>query len=160
LIYLVDGHNLIPKIPGLNLRMLDDELKLVQLLQIFARVRRVTVEVFFDQAPAGYSGTRRFGMVAAHFVLKGTTADQEMISRIQRMKKTARGVSVVTSDRRIRIEAQAAQAKLLLTEEFARLVIDAVTEAEISGEPTFSPVSGGELNEWMKLFGAEDELDK
>jgi predicted RNA-binding protein with PIN domain len=160
LIYLVDGHNLIPKMPGLSLRMMDDEVKLVQMLQIFSRVKRATVEVFFDQAPPGYSGTRRFGTVTAHFVLKGTTADEEMISRIQRMKKKARGVTVVTSDRRIRVEAQAAQANLLLSEGFAEMVMDAMVEAEIQGDHSVPTVSGGEIDEWLKLFGADDELDK
>ena len=48
--YLIDGHNLIPKIPGLSLEMLDDEDRLIELLQEFARVRRQRIEVFFDQA--------------------------------------------------------------------------------------------------------------
>ena len=156
----MDGHNLIPKIPGLNLSMVDDELKLVDLLQLFARVRRATVEVFFDQAPPGYSGTRHIGTVTAHFVLKGTTADQEMILRIHRMKKTARNVTVVTSDRRIRVDAQAAQASLLLSEDFARLVMAAVREAEAQGSTTPRAVTGGEVDDWLRLFGAEDELDK
>jgi predicted ribonuclease YlaK len=98
-------------------------------------------------------------MVTAHFVLKGTTADQEMISCIQRMKKSARSVTLVTSDGRIRIEAQAAQAKLLRSEEFASLVMDAVVESEISGATNIPPVSGDEVNEWLRLFGREDELD-
>jgi hypothetical protein len=31
--YIVDGHNLIPKVPGLNLQDMEDELQLVELLQ-------------------------------------------------------------------------------------------------------------------------------
>jgi len=160
LIYLVDGHNLIPKIPGLSLRQVDDEECLVKLLQIFARIRRATVEVYFDQAPPGYSGIRQMGTVKAHFVLKGTTADQEMIHRIQYMKKTARDITVVTSDRRIQVEVRAGQARLLTSEVFANQVISAVTEAEILGNSSSSPMSGGEVDEWLKLFGADNELDK
>ena len=92
--------------------------------------------------------------------MKGTTADQEMILRIHRMKKTARNVTVVTSDRRIRVDAQAAQASLLLSEDFARLVMAAVREAEAQGSTTPRAVTGGEVDDWLRLFGAEDELDK
>ena len=38
--YLIDGHNLIPKIPGMSLRMEDDEQELIQLLQDFSRYKR------------------------------------------------------------------------------------------------------------------------
>ena len=33
--YLIDGHNLIPKIPGLTLRQMDDENELIEILQRF-----------------------------------------------------------------------------------------------------------------------------
>ena len=56
MIILVDGHNLIPKLRGFNLKAMDDEMKLVDLLQFFSRVRRTKVEVFFDGAPPGQSG--------------------------------------------------------------------------------------------------------
>jgi predicted RNA-binding protein with PIN domain len=157
LIYLIDGHNLIPKIPGLNLQMVDDEERLVKLLQIFARVRRATVEVYFDQAPPGFSGTRRMGTIKAHFVSKGITADQEIIRRVQKMKKEARGISVVTSDRRIRTEAADVQARLISSELFADQIIAAVSEAEMLGNISTSAMNGGEVDEWLKLFGAEDE---
>lgn len=160
LIYLVDGHNLIPKIPGLSLQQVDDEVQLIKLLQIFARIRRASVEVFFDQAPPGYSGLKQVGMLKAHFVLKGTTADQEMIFHIQHMKKTARTITVVTSDRRIRVEAQAAHARLLSSEMFADMVMNAVVEAESNGGNSAAPLPGGGVDEWLHLFGAEDERDK
>ncbi len=38
--YIIDGHNLIPKLPGRSLRELDDEMALVGLLQTFGRLRR------------------------------------------------------------------------------------------------------------------------
>ena len=35
--YLIDGHNLIPKVRGLSLQSMDDEMELVELLQEFCR---------------------------------------------------------------------------------------------------------------------------
>ena len=45
---IVDGHNLIPKIKGLSLKMLDDESELIQILQEYARLTRKKIEVYFD----------------------------------------------------------------------------------------------------------------
>ena len=49
--YLIDGHNLIPKL-GLRLDSVDDEMELVAILQEFARLERSQIEVYFDGAPS------------------------------------------------------------------------------------------------------------
>ena len=81
--YLVDGHNLIPKV-GLRLDSFDDELELVTILQEFSRLHRRQVEVYFDGAPAGQAGTRSLGTVKAHFVRAGTTADAAIARQAQK----------------------------------------------------------------------------
>ena len=70
--YLIDGHNLIGKIPWIDLSSSDDEDELIKLLQEFARIRRKKIEVFFDQAPPGYSGRRNLGNLKAVFVPRET----------------------------------------------------------------------------------------
>ena len=65
--YLIDGHNLIPKVPGLSLKAIDDEMQLVEKLQEFCRRRGKQVEVFFDKAPPGGRRVRVFGPVTARF---------------------------------------------------------------------------------------------
>ena len=42
--YLIDGHNLIPKL-GLRLDSMDDEMELIAILQEFCRVERRQVDV-------------------------------------------------------------------------------------------------------------------
>src|SRR5512137_1181649 len=96
--YLVDGHNLIPKIPGLNLQALDDEEQLIQLLQEYCRRERKQVEVFFDNAPPGGVRARTFGLVTARFVRQGSTADQAIRERLVRLGRLARNWTVVSSD--------------------------------------------------------------
>src|SRR5215468_8521622 len=95
--YLIDGHNLIPKL-GLRLDSLDDELELINILQEYCRIERKQVEVYFDGAPASQAGTRKVGTVTAHFVVRGMTADDAIRQRLKRMGKTARTWTVVTSD--------------------------------------------------------------
>ena len=80
---LIDGHNLVPKIKGLTLSMLDDEMELIQILSEYARITRKKMEVYFDNAPFDKAGTRKFGSITAHFVRQGMTADEAMIQRGQ-----------------------------------------------------------------------------
>ena len=47
---------------------MDDEERLVRILQIHARVSRSKLEVYFDKAPAGREGTRKVGMVTVHSI--------------------------------------------------------------------------------------------
>ena len=70
--FLIDGHNLIPKIPGMSLESLDDELGLIKQLQIYCRISRDSVEVFFDRAAPGQAGTKNHGVVKVHFIPLGT----------------------------------------------------------------------------------------
>ncbi len=58
--YLIDGHNLIPKL-GLRLDDPEDEMALVRLLQIVASRKRARIDVYFDGAPPGHAGSRKIG---------------------------------------------------------------------------------------------------
>ena len=51
--YIIDGHNLIAKLPGLDLSMPDDEQRLIEVLMRFGRAGSHRIEVYFDAAPAG-----------------------------------------------------------------------------------------------------------
>src|SRR4030095_12662978 len=80
--YLIDGHNLIPKL-GLRLDSMDDEMELIVILQEFCRIERKQVEVYFDGAPTPQAGTRKLGAVSAHFVRLGATADNAIRGRLK-----------------------------------------------------------------------------
>ncbi|HLO30861.1 MAG TPA: NYN domain-containing protein, partial [Anaerolineales bacterium] len=113
--YLIDGHNLIPKL-GLRLDSIDDEMELIAILQEFCRLEhtpRGHVEVFFDGAPAAQAGTRKLGAVTAHFVRLGTTADDAIRNRLKMLRKSARNWTVVSSDRQVQAEARAAFAEVV-----------------------------------------------
>ena len=68
--YIIDGHNLIPKIPGINLGDIDDEVQLIKMLQDFCRLRRTRVEVYFDNAPPGEVQDKKHGQVSAILSVK------------------------------------------------------------------------------------------
>ena len=157
--YLIDGHNLIPKVQGLSLQTLDDEERLISLLQEFCRATRKTVEVYFDNAPAGQSRSRKYGLVQAHFIRQGTTADQAIELRLTRLGKQARNWTVVSSDRRIQTAARAVHAKVLTAETFANLLNE--TRHRTQSDQELNPgLSDREIEEWLTLFGGNKPADQ
>jgi uncharacterized protein len=151
--YLIDGHNLIPKIPGLSLQALDDENLLIELLQDFCRMQRKPVEVYFDNAPVGQAGIQRFGQVVAHFVRQGSTADAAISQRLARLGKAAVNWTVVSSDGAVQLSARVAHALVMSSENFSRLLQQSATvSASEVGENRPEGLSPDELDEWLKLF--------
>ena len=152
--YLIDGHNLIPKL-GLHLEEVDDELQLVAALQEYGRRSRKPIEVYFDGAPAGHSGSRKFGQVTAHFVHQQSTADVAIIARLKRLSGAARNWTVVSSDRDILRAAAHARARTETSEQFAgRLRRD--PSGKSRGEAPHASRDGGlseqEIRHWLDLF--------
>ena len=160
--YLIDGHNLIPRL-GLRLDTPDDKMELVAVLQEFCRLRRREAEVYFDGAPAGHARTQKFGAVNAHFVRRGTTADSAIIAALGKLKRAARNWVVVSSDRQavsprrapgpngVREAARAAKAEVLSADEFARLLREVRSSTSAAGGER--RLSEDEVDEWLKLFG-------
>lgn len=151
--YLIDGHNLIPKL-GLRLDNPDDEMELVRLLQDFARIKRQQVEAYFDGAPVGSAGMRKLGTVKAHFIPRAQTADSAIRARLGHMGKSAKNWTVVSSDREVQMTAKVHQAAFVSSEEFVRLLRTALT-ADTSMGPTERKLSPNEVDEWLKIFGGK-----
>lgn len=148
--YLIDGHNLIPKL-GLRLDEPDDELELVRLLQDFARITRHPVEVYFDGAPAGQAGMRKIGMIKAHFVRLGQTADTAIRKRLESMGKSARNWSVVSSDREVQVIVKANKAVTIRSEEFVDQLRASLSAGQKSSQEE-TQLSKQEVEEWLRIF--------
>jgi predicted RNA-binding protein with PIN domain len=148
--YLIDGHNLIPKV-GLRLDSPDDEMELVAILQEFARLKRQQVEVYFDGAPVGQAGTRKLGTVKAHFVRLGQTADNAIRARLIKMEKTAKNWTVVSSDREVQSAARLAHAQFITSEEFVKMIKRAINSAPKANTDN-KKISSQEVDEWLKIF--------
>jgi len=152
--YIVDGHNLIPRV-GLRLDALDDEMELVEMLREFSRVKKKRVEIYFDGAPPGQNGTRKFGYVTAHFVRRGRTADDAIRARLEKMSKSAKNWIVVSSDREVLNSARSAQASRISSDEFAQQIENAQYIAQ-SDPGEDKAVSKQEVDEWLKLFSSDE----
>lgn len=150
--YLIDGHNLIPKISGLSLREIDDETRLIELLQEYCRRSRKQVEVFFDNSPPGQPRARTFGSVVAHFVRAGESADRAIQQKLSRLGKAARNWTVVSSDRQVQTEARAAHARVLSAEVFAGLLREVLSGGESLQETEKPSPRAEEVQEWLEIF--------
>jgi len=149
--YLIDGHNLIPKL-GLDLSSFDDEMELIERLNEFCRLsRRGQVEIYFDNAPPGVAEQRKVGLVSAHFVRRPMIADDAIRLRLKKLKNDARNWSVVSSDHRVQLEAKSVGAKVISSDEFARTVSETLRAGPPPGAK--KTMSAHELDDWLTLFG-------
>ncbi len=158
--YLIDGHNLIPKL-GLRLDSFDDEIELLERLNEFCRLSRKTgLEVYFDNAAPGSPETRRAGLLRAHFVHKPQIADEAIRLRLKKLGKAAKNWVVVSSDHAVQADARRAGAKSVSAEQFSETVMEVLR----SGPPPFEAKSGmseRELEEWINFFHkGKDNLSK
>lgn len=152
--YLIDGHNLIGKMPGLNLEDLDDEKELIQLLQEFCQLTAKNAEVYFDRAAGGHARARVHGRVTARFVRSGETADLAIARHLKRLGNEASNWTVVSSDRQVQKAARRSRARVLPSEEFSR---ELVAETSSTGAQDKPEISSAEVEEWLEIFGDEDE---
>lgn len=152
--YLIDGHNLIPKL-GLRLDSIDDEMELIAILQEFCRLERRQADVYFDGAPTPHAGTRKLGSVAAHFVPLTSTADNAIRNRLKKLGKAAKNWTVISSDRQVQADARDARAEVISSEIFAKTLKQVMNSARVSKSERV--VSEKEIEEWLKLFGGKRE---
>ncbi len=160
--YLIDGHNLIARVPGLSLADPDDEAKLVQLLKRWALAdARRKVTVIFDKGlPAGEAKHLSGGGVRALFAPGNLSADALIIRRIEGIEDPAQH-TVVSSDGAILRAAKRRRVPTQRSEQFAAAMVNErtfPTATRPAADPHDNPrLSPNELNEWLELFGPEPE---
>lgn len=157
---LIDGHNLIPKVRGLSLAMLDDEMELIQILSEYARLTRKKLDVYFDNAPINKSGTRKFGLVTAHFVREGSTADDAIIQRISKLKRRTQNTKVISSDQRVQNLAKLNGAQVISSDAFSKDIEKALSRSPGGGKPDPERLSPTEIDHWMQIFTNSNKKKK
>lgn len=147
--FLIDGHNLIGRTPGLSLADPDDEAELVRRIQQYCRRHRRRATVVFD---SGIVGGRSEGLstpeVEVVFAPAGRRADDVIRERLRKARDPA-GWIVVSSDQEIQRMARQAGARVVSSEEFA-----AEMRAPLSApqEKRAPHMSEDEIQEWLDLF--------
>lgn len=163
--YLIDGHNLIARTPGLSLADPDDESKLVRLLRRWtAADSRRKVTVIFDAGlPAGEAKHLSGGGVKAIFAPNNSSADAVLIRRIEAIGNPPEFV-VVSSDGAILAAAARRRVAAQRSEEFA---VAMMTDRQFGGgekapaqRPDAPAMSPDEMQEWLAVFGPEPETPR
>jgi len=150
---LIDGHNLIPKVAGLSLTDLDDELDLIKLLQEYARLSRKQLEVYFDNAQPGQARSQNYGSVVVKFVRSGIPADEEIRARLAKLGKGAKNWVVVSSDNRVQTYARASYAQVKTSDAFAQEMQSVLRAGGSSKKELAEPaVDEAEVNYWLEMF--------
>jgi len=152
-VYLIDGHNLIGRLPDISLDDPDDEAKLVlKLLGFAARTGKKICVVFDRGIPAGRS---RLGNAVVEVVFADPvgTADAVMLRRIRR-ERNPQAMVVVSSDNAVLNAARARKMRTFTSAQFvAHLASPAPTQPDDDGDKRpDAPVSKHEVEYWLKRF--------
>lgn len=160
--YLIDGHNLIGKMPDIDLNDPNDEVKLVLRLRSWAaggRKRRVTV-IFDSGLPGGRSKDLSSGNVKVIFAPAQQTADELLINRLQRVKNPAE-YRLISSDQRVIDAATQRRVPHWRSEKFvARMLgerMSTPTEDDSPATAADPRISEQEVAEFLELFGPVPE---
>jgi len=153
---LIDGHNLIGRMPSLSLADPDDEQQLLALLRAYRTRTRKAVTVVFDPGGAfALPEARQHGGIEVVFASHGSSADRVIARRVQRSRDRA-GITVVTSDRELAEQAHAYGARVKSAEDFAA-ELSAMAGDGSTGQD--APLSAAELKAWLALFESRNEAD-
>lgn len=150
--FVIDGHNLIPKIHGLNLTNMEDENQLIEILNEFCRLGRAQVDVFFDGAPNSTSDRKKTGLVHAHFIRKGLSADDAIIEHVKNHCRPDYPLTVVSSDHRVQGAVKNYGAAVMSSESFAVEIQKVFSNPKAAQEQKEKPLSPSELAMWLNEF--------
>jgi predicted RNA-binding protein with PIN domain len=154
--YLIDGHNLIPAVPGLHLDDPEDEAQLAGLLRAFCARTRSRATVFFDRGLLGAGSPSGGARVTVRFVRPPRTADEAIVAYLARLKGEARNWTVVSSDGEVQRAARRAGARPLTSRAFARLLLSPPL-GPTEGKPE-GPSNKEEVAYWERRFRERRKL--
>ena len=150
--YIIDGHNLIPHVPGLSLADLDDELQLTALVREFCRLSRSHAELYFDGAPPPRKSPSGGGQVHVHFVRKGTAADEDMIHFMHLAGRNAKNYTLVSSDHHIQAEARSLGVTILESPVFAQKMNQVLSMEKAASSKAEPGLSKEDVQAWLDEF--------
>lgn len=150
---LIDGHNLIGRVPKLSLQNPDDEESLVRLLQSYqARTGKTVVVVFDPGAESTLSQKRRLGKVEIVFASPRSSADAVIARRVRRSRNPQEWL-VVTSDRELAQAVIQQGARVRNADDFA---VELGPPSEEPLDWKNASLSSEEVESWLALFEDQD----
>lgn len=157
---LIDGHNLVGKVPDLSLADFDDEEKLIDMLRKYAArrtrnrraSRRVRIVVVFDSgSPGGRSHALSGGGVESIFAADGyTNADRILIERIREAKRPQEW-TLVSGDREVQREAKRRRMPIIESADFAKKLLPSQSKSPPKPKDN-KPEHEDDVQGWLDIF--------
>jgi len=155
MIVLIDGHNLIGRMPDIQLSDPDDEAKLLARLRVYQVRTGHQLEVFFDPGLSYRSPDRQsLPGLTVYWLAPGQQADS-MITRRMLQHPNSRELLVVTADRALQKVAREQGAQVIDSGQFVRELQapprrrNRRPRRQVVCEP---PLSEDETKYWMAVF--------
>ncbi len=155
--YLIDGHNLIGQLSGIDLSEADDERQLLHELWTYFQRAGQRATVYFDRGDPFSEDPRPQNGVTVRFVSKPRTADSAIRAHLRALKKEAKNYTVVSSDREVRRAAEGAGARVIRSEDFARELRQPPARPPEPEKPEEIPPD--EVDRWLDLFHRGPQRD-
>jgi predicted RNA-binding protein with PIN domain len=158
--FLIDGHNLIACLPDISLDDPNDEARLVNKLRSFVAGGGKKCTVVFDGGiPGGQSAMSNNSVKVTFAAAEHSNADVIIKRRIKRARD-ATFWTVVTSDLEVLSFARRHGLKCMRSADFARLLRSNQSHGAGGsdlGEEIDPRISDDELDDWLNMFGVDDE---
>src|SRR5215210_6272245 len=155
--YIVDGNNVMGQTPGWHRDKAKARRGLLEQLAEFARVKKARITVIFDGEPdlAVPEGSA-FQGVKVLYAERGSDADTR-IERLVESSPDSRGITVVTSDRRLATSVRSSGATVIRSGEFRKQVESVLASSSPADEG--KPFEIHDVNAWLRYFGATPNDD-
>ncbi len=152
MLVLVDGHNLIGKLPDISLEDADDEARLITKLRRYRARTGRNIIVFFDSG-GSYKAPRKQskGGISVHYAPRNKTADHLIINYLQKTRDP-RHILLVSSDRAIQQVARQVSARIISSTDFSR---ELEPRPSLQEDETDVQLSAEEIEAWLSLFGED-----
>ena len=147
---MIDGHNLIGKLSGVELSDPDDEARLIALLLAYCARTRKPVTVYFDRGAAGSSNPPARGGLSVRFITPPRTADDAIRDHLRRLGRQSGNWTVISSDSEVQNAARRAGAKTLPSTAFARQLRSGPHQA--APEKPDQDLSPDEIDDLLRAF--------
>lgn len=154
--YLIDGHNLIARLPDIELDDPDDEAKLVIKLRGFVAKHKKKCTVVFDGGiPGGYSTMSNKSVSVIFASAIRSNADKVIKERIKKIPDP-RNWTIVSSDNEVLNFAKSHKMQAQTSVQFMQTLNSRPRVQDNRGEALHIHVTKDEVDEWLDLFGADE----
>ncbi|MGB1286327.1 MAG: NYN domain-containing protein, partial [Aggregatilineales bacterium] len=147
--YLIDGHNLIAKLPDIDLSDNHDEAELIFKLRGFsARKRKKCIVIFDEGLPGGRSALSTHSVLVIFAASQRTNADNVIRERINETPDPGNW-TVISSDNEVLAAAKGRGMKTMKCRDFAKILLTPARPTPEAGTEPHIQLSGDEVSQWM-----------